>query len=254
MQEQIIEEQEGDEHIFKLIIDKKIMCTARTLAYRHLEKIKTTTGEEGKGYGKKLLTYIEKVAKEHDVKVMETSDIDPYDYATVSFFKTLGYRFSPVEGDKQKFIEAAKDLWDDETFRLIKLVDKKFKRTSFDMFIYSPYFMTFCMIILIFIAVEAYLFSELNDLGKQLTIAIPFSALLIAFFIPFYNSILETRIERNYMAISKNEEERNKPLIKALVKMKAENAEFCLEQQIYNMNPSMFTKEKLLERLYDKKG
>ena len=63
MQEQIIEEQEDDEHIFKLIIDGKVMCVARTLPYEFLLKINTTIGEEGKGYGTKLLTHIEKVVR-----------------------------------------------------------------------------------------------------------------------------------------------------------------------------------------------
>jgi GNAT superfamily N-acetyltransferase len=252
MQEQIIEEQEDGELVFKLIVDGKVMCVARTIPYSYLGKIKTTEGEEGKGYGKKLLTHIEKVAKEHDVKIMKTSDIDPCDYTAVSFFKTMGYRFKQIEGDERKFIEATKNLWDDEILRLIKLVDKKFKKTSFGMFFHSPFFMMFCTIFFMFIAVEVYLFSVLNDLGKQLTVAIPFSALIIAFSIPLLNSLRETRIERNYVVISKKEEKRSKPLLKALIKMKAENDEFCLEQQIYNMNPSMFTKEKLLERLYEK--
>jgi hypothetical protein len=46
-----------------------------------------------------------------------------------------------------------------------------------------------------------------------------------------------------------NEDE--KPLLKALIKIKSENEEFDLER-IYNMNSSMFTKEKLLERLYER--
>jgi hypothetical protein len=46
-------------------------------------------------------------------------------------------------------------------------------------------------------------------------------------------------------------EENRKILLKALIKIKAKNPEFDL-QQIYNMNPSMFTKERLLERLYEK--
>jgi len=39
-------------------------------------------------------------------------------------------------------------------------------------------------------------------------------------------------------------------LLKALIKIKAKNPEFDLEQ-IYNMNKPMFTKEKLLEKLFE---
>jgi hypothetical protein len=40
----------------------------------------------------------------------------------------------------------------------------------------------------------------------------------------------------------------DKLLLKALIKIKSKNEEFSLEQ-IYDMNPSMFTKEKLMEKL-----
>jgi hypothetical protein len=93
MQEQIIEEQEDDEHIFKLIIDGKVMCIARTLPYEFLLKINTPIGEEGKGYGTKLLTHIEKVVKDHNIKIMKTSDIDPCDYKATSdlTYREIGY-------------------------------------------------------------------------------------------------------------------------------------------------------------------
>jgi hypothetical protein len=251
MQEQIIERQEGDECVFELIVNEKVVSGARTEPYSLLLNVKTTEGEEGKGYAKKLLMHIEKIAREHNAKSMKTSDIDPCDYKTVCFLKSMDYILDPIEKDETKFIEGKKDLWKNEILRLIRRVDENFKKISFDMFYHSQYFAIFCVILFMLIPMETYLFS-IGDIGKQLVVVIPFSALLIAFARPFYDSVFETRTLRNYVVISKNEEKSNKPLLKALVEMKAKNARFDFKlEQIFNMNPSMFTKEKLLERLYD---
>jgi hypothetical protein len=56
----------------------------------------------------------------------------------------------------------------------------------------------------------------------------------------------ENIIRINFENVKKNE----KPLLKALIKIKAKNPEFDLEQT-YNMNKPMFTKEKLLEKLFE---
>jgi hypothetical protein len=90
---------------------------------------------EGKGYGKKLLSHIEKVAKEHNVTTIKTSDIDPCDHRVVSFFKSMGYRFKSIEGDEAKFIEGEKPL-ENEILRLIRLIDKSKSKLfrNFDVF------------------------------------------------------------------------------------------------------------------------
>jgi len=110
MQEQITVQQEDDELVYKLIVNNKMVCGAKTESYNLLLNIKTTEGEEGKGYAKKLLTYIEKVAREHNAKTMKTDDIDPCNYRAVSLFKSMGYAFTPIVGDASGFIEATKDL------------------------------------------------------------------------------------------------------------------------------------------------
>lgn len=251
MKEQVTVEQEGDEFAYKLIVNDEIVCGARTESHNLLLSIKTKESKEGKGYAKKLLMHIEKIARENNAETMETSDIDPCDYKAICFFKSMDYRLNPIEKDETKFLEGKKDLWKNEILRLIQKVDKNFKKISFDMFYQSQYFLIFCVILFMLIPIEIYLFS-IEDIGKQLVVVIPFSALLIAFSRPFYDSVFETRTLRNYLAISKNEEESNKPLLKALVEMKAKNErlDFKLEQ-IFKMNPSIFTKERLLERLYD---
>ena len=248
MTEHIIEEQEGDEFVYKLIVRDKMVCGARTESHSLLLTIKTTEGEEGKGYAKKLLTQIEKTAREQYAKTMKTSDIDPCDYKAICFFKSMGYRLNLIEKGKTKSLEGKKDLWENEIFRLLQKVDKNFKRISCDMIYRSQYFAFFLVILFMLIPIEFYLFS-VADVGQQLVVVIPFSALLIVFARPFYDSILETRIRRNYLAISKDEGEINKPLIRALIGMKARNETFDLER-IFEMHPFMFNKEKLLERLY----
>jgi hypothetical protein len=56
-----IEEQpDGDNLVFRLMIAKKEVCSARIIPYSVLLHIQTTSGEEGRGYAKKLLAYIEK--------------------------------------------------------------------------------------------------------------------------------------------------------------------------------------------------
>jgi hypothetical protein len=122
--EKIVEEVDGDNLVFRLLVNDKEMSYARTLHYDFLVYIQATKGEEGKGYGRKLLTHIEKLAKEHNAKVMKTSDIDPCDYKTISFFKSMGYRLKPVEGDKRKFLEAEKPL-ENEILELIRWIDKQ---------------------------------------------------------------------------------------------------------------------------------
>lgn len=251
MKEQITVEQDGDEFVYKLIVNDKVVCGARIEPHSLLLNIKTTEGEEGKGYAKKLLMHIEEIARENNAKTMETSDIDPCDYKAICFFKSMDYRLNLIKKDETKFLEGKKDLWEKEILRLIRKVDKNFKKISFDMFYHSQYFGIFCVILFMLIPIEIYLFS-IGDVGKQLVVVIPFSALLIAFTRPFYDSVFETRTLRNYVAISKNEEESNKPLLKTLVEMKAKNERFDIKlEPIFNMNPSMFTKERLLERLYD---
>jgi len=253
MKEQITVAQEGDEFVYKLIVNDKMVCGARIKLHSLLLNIKTSEGEEGKGYAKKLLMHIEKIARENNAKTMETSDIDPCDYIAICFFKSMDYRLNLIEKDETKFLEGKKDLWKNEILRLIQKVDKNFKKISFGMFYHSQYFAIFCVILFMLIPIEFYLFS-IGDIGKQLVVVIPFSALLITFARPFYESVFETRILRNYVAISKNEEESNKPLLKALVEMKAKNERFDFKlEQIFNMNPYMFTKEKLLERLYEQR-
>jgi len=57
-------------------------------------------------------------------------------------------------------------------------------------------------------------------------------------------------VDVNFRRLEDCVEEGEKPLLKALIRIKAKNREFDLEQ-IYNENPSMFERERLLEGLYE---
>lgn len=109
MSEKITEEQDNHERVYKLLIDERVVCSARTLPYSILLRIETVKEEKGKGYGKKLLKHIEELAGKNRAITMKTSDIDKCDYETVCFFKSMGYRFKSDEQDQQ-FIEAIKKL------------------------------------------------------------------------------------------------------------------------------------------------
>lgn len=269
MQEQITTEQEDDEFVYKLIVNDKMVCGARTESHSLLLSIKTTKGEEGRGYAKKLLTYLEKVAKEHGATEMKTDDIDPCNYVAICLFKSMGYIFTPIKGDEQKFIEATKNL--DEILKIVQLIDsyKKELFRNFDLFrsnIKFPIIAFLGLFGLVWIYEFAWsvflVWKGLTDItiaGSQITILLSLLAAVTAGFSLLSPYFKESIVDKNYERVKelalkdKNEilkEGKNQHLLKALIKMKAQNREFDLEQ-IYDMNPSMFTSEKLLERLYD---
>jgi GNAT superfamily N-acetyltransferase len=111
MHEQITEEVEDGEHVFRLMVNSKVMCVVRTMPQAgYLGDITTTQGERRKGYGKNLLTHVEKITKQHKAQTIETTDIDPLDYDTICFFKGVGYEIEKIEDDKRGFVKAVKNL------------------------------------------------------------------------------------------------------------------------------------------------
>lgn len=86
------------------------MSWAKTLLYSFLEEIHTAHGEKRKGYGRKLLAYIEKNAKAHGATTMNTSGIDPCNDEAVVFFRNMGYGLRSIENDATGFLEGTKRL------------------------------------------------------------------------------------------------------------------------------------------------
>ena len=110
------------------------------------------------------------------------------------------------------------------------------------------------MIITVVIAsvvLPTYYFSPISDFEK-LTILLAGLALIISvgqFELPsFQDRFMDINYHNAVKAFKPNKEE--KPLLKALIKMKSENTEFSLVE-ISKICPKMFTKEKLLEKLYE---
>jgi ribosomal protein S18 acetylase RimI-like enzyme len=112
--EEIVETQEeseqDDEIILRLFADGEIVSWAKTLLYSFLEEIHTASGEKHKGYGRKLLAYMEKNAKAHGATAMKTIGIDPCNDEAIGFFRSMGYRLRPIENDATGFLEGTKRL------------------------------------------------------------------------------------------------------------------------------------------------
>jgi len=105
---EIKERTENDEHIIELTIEGETVCSARTLGYGLLESITTDQHSRRKHYGTRLLQHIEEIARQNEVRVMKTTDIDSKDMAAVSFFRKIGYNLEPIENGR--FLEGSKKL------------------------------------------------------------------------------------------------------------------------------------------------
>jgi len=140
---------------------------------------------------------------------------------------------------------------EDEILKLIRLVDRNkpilFKK--FDIFRGEATF----PVVMLFVTlsfVEFFLFFVVASANEKIIIALSFLALAVAYFSLIGRFGEENIVNVNFKRLERCIEEDKKPLLKALIKMKAKHPKFDLEQ-IYNLNKSMFIKEKLLERLYE---
>jgi len=104
------ESEEDDEITLRLFADGEIVSWAKTLLYSFLEEIHTATAERRKGYGRKLLAYLEKNAKGHGATVMKTSDIDPCSDEALGFFMRMDYELKPFVNDASGLIIGTKNL------------------------------------------------------------------------------------------------------------------------------------------------
>lgn len=134
--------------------------------------------------------------------------------------------------------------------RLIRLVDRNkanlFK--TLDIF-RGEWTFPFTALIGYLIVIEVFLFFGIASTPEKITIAFSFLAFAIAYFSLMAHFGEENIINVNFKRLESCVEENDKPLLKALIKIKAKNREFDLEQ-IYSQNQSMFEREKLLEILY----
>ena len=138
---------------------------------------------------------------------------------------------------------------EDEILKLAQLVDRSYRFTLFDFFFRGSNAFAFIGFIGLFVLVGFFLVIA-PSVYDQIVVATSFSAFSIAFFSLLARFGEEHIVEVNFKRFGKCVDKNKQPLLKALIKMKVKNQEFKLEQ-IYNMNESMFHKEKLLERLYE---
>lgn len=104
------ESEEDDEITFTLFINGKIVSWAKTVLYSFLKEIHTTCREKRKGFGRKLLVYLEKNAKAHGATTMKTSGIDPCGNEEINFFKSLCFEFKPIINGSKDALEGTKIL------------------------------------------------------------------------------------------------------------------------------------------------
>jgi GNAT superfamily N-acetyltransferase len=104
------ESEEDDEITFTLFVDGRIVSWAKTLLYSYLKEIHTARKEKRKGFGRKLLAYMEKNAKAHGATTIKTGDIDPCSGEAISFFISMGYKVKPIVNYATVFLEGTKRL------------------------------------------------------------------------------------------------------------------------------------------------
>jgi hypothetical protein len=139
----------------------------------------------------------------------------------------------------------------DDILELIRLVDRNKPKLfrPLDIF-HGVAFFPFISVLALMFLIEIFLIFGDASATDKIVVALAFLAIAMAMF-SFLEEVGEEDIVRvNFNRLEKCVEDSKKPLLKALIKTKAKNREFGLEQ-IYSMNPSMFTREKLLERLYE---
>lgn len=168
-------------------------------------------------------------------------------------FMTFGLTEKSIKKKKpkesQKSTELSEDKTENEILELVQFVDQKFKFTVSDFFLRGSNLFPSMAFIVFFAFIGVYLVFT-RSLYEQIVVATSFSAFGVAFFSLLARFGEEHIVEVNFRRFGMGEEENRRPLLKALIKMKVKHQEFNLEQ-IYAMNKTIFTREKLLERLYE---
>lgn len=156
----------------------------------------------------------------------------------------------PSQENKPKEEEPEKQ-YDKTIQNLIRLVDRNKSKLfrTLDIFRGEGAF-PFAAIILILVFIEIFLYFGVASSTEKITIALTFLAFAIAYFSLVASFGDENIVKVNFKRLESCVEKSEKPLLKALIRMKAKNREFDLEE-IYSQTPLLFKREKLLESLYE---
>jgi hypothetical protein len=139
---------------------------------------------------------------------------------------------------------------DVDILELIRLIDSNKDRLfkPYDVFYGSS--IIFFLIAILYIAIEPILVLNTTSLVDKAVLVLSLVAVVSALFSLITPFVKENIIAKNFKRLELCVVTEKKPLLKSLIRMKAKNTKFDLEQ-IYNMNKEMFTKEKLFEKLYE---
>jgi len=156
----------------------------------------------------------------------------------------------PSQENKPKKEEPEKQ-YDITIKNLIRLVDRNKSKLFRTLDIFrGEWAFPFATIISLLMLIEIFLYFGVASPTEKITIALTFLAFAIAYFSLMASFGDENIVKVNFKRLESCVEESEKPLLKALIKMKAKNREFDLEE-IYNQSPPLFEREKLLESLYE---
>jgi hypothetical protein len=139
---------------------------------------------------------------------------------------------------------------DDNILELIRLIDSNKNKLFkwYDAFYGLGSFLF--VIVILYVFTEPILLSNTASPIENAVLILSLIAVVAALFSLALPTVKEDIVSANFRRLKskvKNEEE---PLLKSLIELKVKNLKFDLEQ-IYNMHKKMFTKEKLLEKLYE---
>ena len=106
------------------------------------------------------------------------------------------------------------------------------------------------IVALLYVFIEPILVLSATSLIDRAVLILSLVAVVTALFSMALPSVKGNIIAKNFKRLELCVEAEKKPLLKSLIKIKTKHPKFDLEQ-IYNMHKEMFTKEKLLEKLYE---
>jgi hypothetical protein len=153
---------------------------------------------------------------------------------------------------KETKTEKPKDIdYDSLIEQLVQKVDKEKSLFSFHDFVggFGGFIFDVAAILLVIYVVA---FNSSFSFTDRIVIGFAGAALILSLGQIILVNANETVVKIKYRNAMRNlkPSKEEKLLLKALIKMQSENTEFTLTE-IYTMYPEIFTKEKLLERLYE---
>lgn len=148
----------------------------------------------------------------------------------------------------QKSTELSENETEDEILELVRLVDRNFEVYWFDVWFRGGMGFPSAMLLVFLFVIYGFMFTA--PTYERVVVGLSYTAVVFGYFSLMTPFLEDSVVNINFKRGSRCVEGDEKPLLRALIKMKARHQETDLEQ-IYTMNKDMFTREKLLEKLYE---